>query len=182
MLLKTHAATALSLTYLFDYYISLNNPAYKGSWITRIIVFATAVILQYFIDEIGHTWKRYGNFSYPARNKYHSLPTMVSIGAGIGVAYYIITDVPELIGLFSSVMLLHWAEDLVTEGGVYLLGRKIRLPKALRVKYDNSLVNRATLLVVFAPIILFANPFISLFSFVLFMFVALWNVYAFLAV
>lgn len=182
MLLRTHVATALSLTFLLDYYISYAYPDYGRNIIARLVVYATAVVLQYLIDSIGHTWRRYGRYTYPARNRYHSLPAMILIGGGVGAVYSAITGVWALTAITTSVMLLHWVEDLVTEGGVYLFGRRVRLPWRFRIRYDNGIANRTAILLVFLPDVLLCNPFSSLFTFILFMIVALVSAYVFLAV
>jgi len=178
MLLRTHVATALSLTYMFDYYIQLGNHAYAENIIARVIVYATSVVLQYLIDQIGHTWKKYGKHAYPARNKYHSLPAMLGLGGVIGLLYYLVTGVEELVVLFASVMLLHWVEDLVTESGVYLFGRRIRLP--FRVRYDNGAVNRVAILVLIVAATIYTNPFHSIITFVFYMMIVVVSAYSFL--
>ena len=159
MKLKTHASTAIALTYMLDYYVASISPDYASATGVRILVYVTAAALQYIIDNIGHTWVRSGIYRFPKRNKLHSLPAMIAIGLGVGVAYAIATNLVEVLVFFPAVMLLHWLEDLVTEGGVYLYQKRIRLP--FRVRYDNVLVNRGTILFFALLIVTLTNPFES---------------------
>jgi len=161
MLLSTHVATAIAVTYIFDYWMASNYPHYAGNLIARVLVYATAVALQYLLDGVGHTWVKVGSKSVPRRNALHSLPAVLLMGAVAGSAYYAILRLPELIPLYASVMLAHWLEDLVTEGGVYLFSRRVRLPGAFRVRYDSPVANRVAVALSLALAYALADPLSS---------------------
>ena len=179
MLLKTHVATALLLAYIFDYHISYLHSVYASNIIARLFVYITSVILQYLIDQIGHTGIRHGDHVYPARNLYHSLPVVILIGAGVGIPYYLLLNVKELVYLFISVMLLHWLEDLVTEGGVYIWRKRVRLPRGMRIRYDSVRVNRLAILLLITVALIYTNPVTNTVEFMFFLLVATYVIYTF---
>lgn len=179
MLLKTHAATALAFTYVFDYFLAESNPSYSGNIVARLIVYATSVLLQYLVDQVGHTWKKVGKYRFPARNRLHSLPVMVLMGFSVGLVFRLVTGA-ELEPVFVSVMLLHWVEDLVTEGGVYLFRGRVRLP--LRIRYDNAAVNRLAILLSLFACFTCCDAYTVPFGPVFLSLVVLVSVYVFLTV
>lgn len=182
MLLKTHVATALLLTYIFDCYISQKYPFYASNLIARPIIYATSAILQYLLDQIGHSGMRYKDHVYPARNLYHSLPAVVLIGLATGTSFYLLLGIKDLLWLFVSVMLLHWLEDLVTEGGVYVGKKRIRLPRGMRIKYNSVGANRVAILVFLVLALTYANPLASATTFALFLLVATIATFAYITV
>lgn len=180
MLLKTHVSTALALSIVIDNYLSHSVESYSSNLLIRFFVIAVSVILQYIIDITGHKWKNIGGRSVPVRNMLHSIITLVamSIIVGFGPAY--ITKTSRVILVPLSATLLHWAEDLVTEGGVYVFNTRIRLP--FRVSYDNPGVNRVTVFLFMIVLAMYAKPFESLFNFVMSSIAVASLVYTFLSV
>ena len=137
MRLKVHVATALAATVvIFDVYGWPPPPA-------AAYALLAAVIGNLALDELGHTTRCYRGRCYPARNRLHSLPAVATLGLllsmpllGAGVA-----PPAALTPLVS--LLIHWVEDLVTERGVYLAGRRVVL---LGVRYDSPAANTAAVL------------------------------------
>ena len=178
MMLRTHAATALSLALILDYWIASSNPHYRDAYIARIIILASAWLYQYLIDNIGHTWKTYGRIRYPARNKWHSLPMLALLASLMGIPASILLRDYRVEILYLAIVVLHWLEDLVTESGVYFYKKRIRLP--IRISYNNTWINRLTIVFFALLAVYYVDFFESKFQFIISMLVMLYNVFAFL--
>jgi len=157
MLLKTHTAVAAVIALYFDYRMCLSYPSYASNILARIIMLFTAILLQLLIDEIGHNWVTVEGRNVPVRNKWHSLPGTLAIGLAAGLPFYLILHVNTVLVMFACVMLSHWLLDLVTEGGAYVVGRKVR---TAGIRYDSIWWNRAGILV-FSPLLVFVNPVVE---------------------
>jgi len=143
----THIATALLVSALF---VELAPPGCHS--LLALLMYGAAVTLsQIGIDAFGHTWVTYKGERFPRRNLLHSLPGVVAWGLGFGAPFLLSCPLYTL-GVVAG-MLVHWAEDLVTEGGVYLGKSRVRLP--FRVRYDDPLANRAAILAFTALFLLF---------------------------
>lgn len=136
MKLVTHTSTALISSAIVLNYSNCTE-------FTAIILYGIAVYFtQFALDTFGHTWVTYRGKRFPKRNALHSLPGIMGMGLVAGLPF---TFSCPLLGLGIIVgLLVHWLEDLVTEGGVYLAGKRIRLP--VRIEYDNVFINKLTIL------------------------------------
>lgn len=155
MKLATHVATALSIALYVDGYAVQALPGYPDNILARAGWLVWSVVLQYAIDGVGHKYVKRRGVLVPARNRVHSLPVMIVLGVGSGAVFYGVLGWLALAGGLAFTV-LHYVEDLVTEGGVYLVGRRVRLP--VRVTYDDTLVNR--LAIVLAGLLLAEYPFL----------------------
>lgn len=178
MLLRTHMSTAFAVAVVLDSYLCSRIAGYSDYYLARVFLVSTSIILQYMVDAVGHRWKSFGWRRVPVRNVVHSLPVLLLFSVAIGVAPAYMLGSHLLLAVPVSAALLHWAEDLVTEGGVYVFRRRLRLP--LRISYDNPLVNRATVVAFAVIMFMFAKPFDSIFNFVIFSAATLALAYAFL--
>jgi len=117
----------------------------------------------------------------PVRNRVHSLPGVIALGALFG-AYVGVTVSWKVAYAPLLALLLHYVEDLVTEGGVYLFGKRVRLGG---ISYDNLIANRLTVAAFFAAALAATDPLPSPFenplTFSLYLLVLLYNVSALLA-
>lgn len=89
---------------------------------------------------------------------------------------------PLSIVLFIAPMILHWFEDLITEGGVYLFNTSKRIRLSRRLKYDSAWLNRITIVICYIPAVLYYPAFSSTSNFIVASFVGIYNAYAFLTV
>ena len=147
MKLATHEATALALSYLL--YRWTRGAVHPVALLYGALV---SVVEQRLIDAVGHNIVCRRGRCYPARNKVHSLPAVVAIGLALSAPLLATgTPLPYALAPLAG-LILHWVEDLVTEGGVYLLGGRVRLGG---FSYDSHWVNSATLLSSIALLLLF---------------------------
>lgn len=138
MKIRTHVATALIVSYVI-YYMKPCN----GGLTELLSLLAISGLSQYFLDRIGHTIRTHGGVSYLARNAIHSLPGVTLLGLALGSPFLLWCPLYTLAVVIG--MLLHLVEDMVTEGGVYLMGdRRRKLPVTFR--YDDPLANRVAVL------------------------------------
>jgi hypothetical protein len=178
LLLKTHVATALSVTALIDFYISSHDSVYASNYILRLLIYYIVWALQTLIDGIGHNWNIIDGHRHPYRNRWHSLPSILGIGLSLGIPMgyysgnYLVAAIPVV------ALLLHWLEDLVTESGVYVWKKRVRLP--FRIRYNSRIVNRLTILVFYAPLPFEFNFKGSVFDFIIFVLVTFYSIFAFL--
>ena len=138
MKLLTHVSSSL----LMSLWFVSNNDSLEDLGILFIIL----VISNYSLDTFGHRWISIHGRMIPARNRLHSLLGVTLWGILFGIVFLVKGN----IRLFTAVLIamyIHYLEDAVTEGGVYLSGKKRRLP--IRVSYDNPLVNKFTILLFF---------------------------------
>lgn len=151
MKLATHTATALLLSIIILYYAPLHCVSYINLALYGLAIYFS----QIGIDMFGHTWVTYRGMRFPRRNRLHSLPGIMLWGMVFGSPFLL--SCPHLsIGVLMG-MFLHWLEDLVTEGGVYIGKKRIKLP--FRVRYDNKFVNKGTIFIfMFLPLIYFQHP------------------------
>ena len=156
MKLRAHVASALAVAYAVDQYLAGLSQAYASSVVARASLYAVYALLQYVVDGVGHTWVRRGKRVYPRRNRLHSLPAMLAMAAAAGAPLYPALG-PLALAVYAPAMLVHWAEDAVTEGGVYLWRRRVRLP--FRVRYDDPLANRAAIAAAYAFSAAYVDPF-----------------------
>ena len=179
MKLKTHAATAMLATLLFDALAQERVPGYANHYILRAVLVAEAFILQYFIDALGHTVKKYNGRVYYARNRWHSLPAVVGMGLAAGLPLAVSTGVYVAAAAPVLALLVHLLEDVVTEGGVYAGGRKVRLGG---VRYDSPIANRLAILAFFVPTVLVYPALSSAFNAILAASIYLYALHALLTV
>lgn len=137
MKLNTHIASALLASAAF---VNVAPPECH-TWLTLLMYGAAVFLSQVGIDAFGHTWVTVRGARFPKRNLLHSLPGVVAWGLGLGAPFLFSCPLYTL-GIVAG-MLVHWAEDLVTEGGAYLWKARVRLP--FRVRYDDPLANRAAI-------------------------------------
>jgi len=147
--LKTHVFSAFVLYTVFDMFffhkIVTWNPL--ASFTFRLYMFIAAYFFNYLIDIVGHSFREYNGRIYPARNKLHSLPVMTGISIALYSPtlyyYYFINRDIQMIWitlLYAFLLaLVHFVEDAVTEAGVYVGDRKVRLP--VRIRYDDPYAN-----------------------------------------
>jgi len=152
--LNTHIASALLVSAAF---VNLAPPECH-TYLTLLLYGAAVFLSQVGIDAFGHTWVTVRGTRFPKRNLLHSLPGVVVWGFGFG-APFILSCPYYTLGVVAG-MLVHWAEDLVTEGGAYLGKGRLRLP--FRVRYDDPVANR---LAIAALILLYLMSFGGLASF-----------------
>lgn len=162
MLLRTHASTALALAVVIDHHLCHHVLGYSEAYMTRVYLLAAAVLVQHLVDSYGHTWSKLGTRVVPRRTVVHSLPAMLAIAVLIGAPPAYIEGSPLILLIPLSATMLHWIEDLVTEGGVYLLKKRVRLP--FYVSYDNGLANRLTMVLFMVLLLLYSDPTSSLFN------------------
>lgn len=179
MKLATHTATALMLSVFVLFFTPTNCLSY-----VNLILYGLSVYFsQIGIDTFGHTWVTYHGVRFPRRNRLHSLPGILLWGLIFGSPFLL--SCPYLtVGVVLG-MILHWLEDLVTEGGVYIGKKRIRLP--FRVRYDNKFVNKGTILLfMFLSLAYFQLPprilSESLYLQTYLLFALVYSLYAFLAV
>lgn len=178
MLLKTHVATAFALALVLDNMLC-SDIIYATAYHVRAFLIFLSAGIQLVLDQFGHRWKTIGDRRIPVRNKLHSLPAIILLTTLLGIPA-LVSNRPIVLIIPLSAGILHWLEDLVTEGGVYMLGRRIRLP--LRIGYDNPSVNRTVVVLFLALLLMYTKPFSSLFNFVMVSISALLLMYAFLSV
>ena len=179
MKLRTHAATAMLAALLFDALAQRYVPGYAGHYVLRAMLVAEALVLQYLVDAVGHTVRRRNGRVYYARNRWHSLPAAVGMGLGAGLPLAILSGVYAAAASPVLALLVHLAEDVVTEGGVYVGGRRVRLGG---VRYDSPLANRLAILALLVPAVLVYPAFSSAFNTILATFVYLYSLHALLTV
>lgn len=178
MLLRTHVATALSMYLVIDAWLASTNPGYSSNLVARLLMIFIVGFLQYFIDSIGHTWVKVGGRSFPARNKWHSLPGVLAISFAISMPLALVFGDYRIAIFPTASLLLHWLEDLVTEGGVYLGRKRIRLP--FMISYDNAFVNRTAIAIMYLWALTTYPIFSGIYTFVVFTIITIYNVHAFL--
>jgi len=143
MKLRTHNAIALALGVQLAVALGAQAP-----FVACMIYLVLLVISQILIDSIGHTWKTYRGRLYPARNKWHSLPGTIALGLLLGAPAWAFE--PVLGAGIVVALLAHLAADAVTEGGIYIRGRRFR-PPAGTVRYDDPWANRLAILLSWMP-------------------------------
>ena len=133
MKLVTHVATALSLSALIAILLRVQC-GYVALAMYGVAVYAS----QHTLDMLGHTWVTYRGRRYPKRNRLHSLPGVVALGLlwGLPLATH---GCWQLVAGVVAGTLLHYLEDAVTEAGVYIGKKRVRLP--VRISYDNPFAN-----------------------------------------
>jgi len=132
--LATHKATALLTTlYFVD---GVDDP------VALAMLYVAVIAGQHALDAFGHSWVTVRGKRFPRRNTLHSLPGVIAWGLLFGSPFAF--NHPELTAAVVAGMIVHYLEDAVTEGGVYLWKRRRRLP--FRIDYDNPVVNKATIL------------------------------------
>jgi len=180
MLLSTHIATALVLAYVFDFYMQQYYEFYASNIIMRIVIYAVAPIIQLLIDAGGHEVGTYRGKAYYVRTPLtHSIVAVLGIGLALGIPLSIITGIKYMPHYFVSLLFLHWLEDLVTEGGVYIVRHRMRLAS---ISYKSSIVNRATIILSIALATIYTKPFTDIITFTFFSIVAIYSSYAFLRI
>lgn len=179
MLLKTHASTALALSVIVDNYLCHAVEGYSVNLVNRFFIIAISVLVQYIIDVAGHRWKNINGRSVPVRNKMHSVPALVMLSVALGALPAYTTGSSLVILVPLSATMLHWLEDLVTEGGVYIFKKRFRLP--FRASYDSPRLNRATCVLFMVLLFIYAKPFDSLFNFMMFSIATVFLTYVFLS-
>lgn len=179
MQLKTHASSALIVMLLFDAYMQKNTAGYSSEYLLRLMLFVVAFLLQYFIDTVGHTVKRYKDRTYYTRNKWHSLPAVLALGIAVGIPFAILSGIYIVALAPVLALLIHLLEDFITEGGVYIGKRKMRVAK---IKYDNPLINRLAIIVLLIPAFIYFPIMENSFNFILASAVYLYSAYALLTV
>jgi len=178
MLLSTHIATALVLAYVFDFYMQQQYVSYASNIIMRIIIYAVAPIIQLLVDAGGHEVGVYRRRAYYVRTpRTHSIPAVVGIGLALGIPLAMITGIKYMPHYFVSLLFLHWLEDLVTEGGVYIVWHRVRLAT---ISYRSSILNRLTIAFVLALAVIYTKPFTDVVTFTFFIIVVAYSSYAFL--
>jgi len=153
--LRTHIATSLAIAYLVDAYVAAHDPEYAQHILTRIAWYIIAVIIQYVIDAYGHTWIEWGKRIIPVRNRFHSLPAILALGLSVGLLVLSATHHKEHLLGSVGFTVSHWLEDAVTEAGVYIGRKRVRLP--IRIPYDSVKANRITVLAS-ATLVLLPGP------------------------
>jgi len=178
MKLKTHVSTGLVLAYMFDFYMLSLFPSYSSNILLRFTVYVLSPLLQVLMDGVGHEVSSYHGKSYIARTpRTHSLLGIAGLTLAIGLPLALITQIEYMIYFVLSQLLLHWLEDLPTEGGVYLLFHRVRLGS---ISYNNIVLNRMTILLIFAVGVLYTNPFRDITTLIFFLIVLTVSSYAFL--
>jgi len=178
MLLSTHIATALVLAYVFDFYMLKLYSFYGSNIMLRIAVYVVAPILQMLIDAGGHEVGMYKGRAYFRRTPItHSLPAVFGIGLALGLPLAVITGIKYMPHYFVSQLLKHWLEDLVTEGGVYIVRRRVRLAS---VSYRSAALNRLTIVTTLILATIYTKPFTDVATFTFFMIATTYSMYAFL--
>lgn len=178
MKLRTHIASALIIALAADHLSVTMVEGYRGEYIIRSVWFILAAITQCLIDSVGHSWVVVRRIRIPRRNRVHSLPVMLLMGLGLGALFYYFTGSQVLLVASVAITLIHWLEDLFTEGGVYLGKRRLRLP--LSAKYDSALANRVALILLL-PAFTYVSPFIGIYEFITTTLVLLYVTIAFLS-
>ncbi len=148
MRLSTHASTGASVSVIVAHSLGARGV------VPLTLAAALAAVLQYVIDAVGHSQGRRRGVVYPRRNRIHSLPGVLTLSLMVSLPALPVTgDMFTAIaaGVAASAV-LHWLEDLVTEGGVYVLGKRIRVGG---VPYDSHGVNLATKIVFLAMLWLY---------------------------
>lgn len=138
MKLATHIASALLVSAIF---VKL-SPTSCQTYLTLLMYGIAVYLSQIGIDTFGHTWVSYRGIRFPKRNRLHSLPGIILWGFLFGLPF-IISCPLYTIGLVVG-MLIHWIEDMVTEGGVYIGKNRVKLP--FRIRYDDPVANRVAIL------------------------------------
>lgn len=164
----------MSTFMLMEPWLCAAAPGFCSPWML-FLSFGLVVLSQQLIDSIGHSEKKVGKFVYQARNRWHSLPGVILLGLLIGLVPAYLAGSLLVLSVFVAPLLIHWLEDLVTEGGVYVLGsrRRIRLP--WRVRYDNPWANRAATLTLFVPMLALSKPFMNIATELLFLVAVIYN-------
>ncbi|MEM4430110.1 MAG: hypothetical protein QXM08_03035 [Thermofilaceae archaeon] len=162
MLLSTHIVTALMVSLLVDEWLTRVLPHYEKLYHVRLFLILVSALLQLLIDAAGHRYVKIGKRIVPARNRLHSLHGVSLLSVLLGLPATLVAGSLHVVLVPLSAGLLHWCEDALTEGGAYVLSRRVRLP--LRVSYDNPAVNRATILITTVAFIYLYQPSASLFA------------------
>lgn len=180
MLLKTHVSTSLALSVVVDNYLCDMVDGYSTAYLARLYLISISVMQQYVIDAVGHKWKSVAGRSIPVRNRLHSLPALLLLSCALGLLAVYALGSLLVLGVPVSAALLHWLEDLLTEGGVYIFRKRVRLP--VRFRYDSPLLNRATAVIFAVLLLVCAKPFASAFNFLLSSIALISLLYTFLSV
>lgn len=178
--MKTHVSTALALSVVVDNYLCSVVDGYSSAYLVRFYLVSVSVVLQYVVDTVGHRWRNVAGRSVPVRNLVHSLPVLLLLSCVLGLASVYALGSPLVLTIPVSSTVLHWLEDLVTEGGVYVFRKRVRLP--VRFSYDNPFINRVVVALFAILLLSFAKPFASVFNFVLSSIALVSLAYAFLSV
>lgn len=137
MKLVTHIATALVASAIIAVLLDANC-----DYITMVMYGVAVYASQYMLDAVGHTWVTYRGHRYPKRNRLHSLPGVIGLGLAWGAPFAIRGCYSLVAGIVAG-MLLHYVEDAVTESGVYIGKKRVKLP--VRISYDNPFANMAAI-------------------------------------
>jgi hypothetical protein len=125
-----------------------------GNTVDILMVIFTSTTLQIILDVFGHTTYIRNNRQIYRRNLLHSLPGVILLGTIGGTLTSLllqkpiqptkITKNPYITPLTLST-LTHWIEDLITEGGTYILTKRIK-PHKQRIPYGSDTLNTSTIL------------------------------------
>ena len=158
MKLSTHVVSGIVTAFLvFLVFEPTNN---MGLLIAGLI----GMVNQVLIDSIGHETRMGKRGVIYRRNRWHSIPGIVLLSFITVVPTIFMDQSGFLHILFSSLSasFIHYVEDLVTEGGVFIGGSRKRIGG---VPYDDPLVNIAvkvmfTLLFLFVMFVDVLNSFV----------------------
>ena len=148
MRLKTHESTALALSYLL---YARTSP--RPHPLQLFYGAVASVLAQRLLDGVGHTTVCRRGRCYPARNRMHSLPAVAALGLLLSTPLLLAGVHPPYALAPLAALLLHYLEDMVTEGGVYLGEGRVKL---VGLRYDDPVANAAASLAF--TILLFAAP------------------------
>jgi len=160
------------------------SPASCQSYLLLLIYGAAVYFSQIGIDTFGHNWVSYNGIRFPKRNPLHSLPGILLWGLMFGLPF--LFSCPYFTAGIVAGMIVHWLEDMVTEGGVYIRKKRIKLP--FGIKYNDPVANRVAILVfmVLFASFLFHDIFNSFASSpvtaIYYVFVLIYSVFAFISV
>lgn len=140
MRLATHTSTAAALAFIFLLFYARDCT----SPLTLLIYFLLVVLSNIALDVLGHSWVSYRGIPYPRRNKLHSLPGVLGLGLVFGLPVIIRGCTLLAVGVILG-LLLHLAEDIVTEGGIPLFGGRRVKVRRRGWSYDSTEVNRGTI-------------------------------------
>jgi len=135
--LKTHISTGLLLGGIVAYLLDCKPTAWD------VLVYASAIAAgNVFLDALGHTWVSRRGRRVPVRNRLHS-PLGVLLVSTIAAAPLLYEGEYRLaLGVYAA-LYLHLLEDMLTEGGVRIAGRRRRIA---HVSYDDPIANRLAVL------------------------------------
>lgn len=149
MRLRVHVSTALALAML--YYLLIAPPPDPLILGVGLLMVYTSNIL---LDMFGHSVGEYRGRLFIRRNGLHSPLGVAVFGLVITSPTYLVWGgvvldyivIPTILGLY-----LHLLEDMVTESGIYLRGRRVG---SVGLDYDDPLANRLAVLLILYPLVL----------------------------